>query len=86
MTHWMWFARRWKGHGLYGLFLVFMTVLSTAVFLCFPLFFRHMIDTLRTQLATADAAAGLALRDRLLMILGGHGHIREVLAFPDDRA
>lgn len=81
MTHWMWFARRWKGHGLYGLFLVVMTMLSTAVFLCFPLFFRHMIDALRGQLATADAAAGLALRDRLLMILGGLGILRFAVSF-----
>ena len=62
-----WFAALWKAHWSFALVLVCLTVVSTSVSLLFPLFFRHLIDTLSKGLASVTPAQGLALRKQLLL-------------------
>ncbi len=45
-NEWKFFWDLWKPHRLYGLFLVFLTLLATICSVLLPLFFKYLIDTL----------------------------------------
>ena len=81
MNHWRWFFNQWRGHFLYGLFLVGLTIVSASVAMAFPLFFRYLIDTLSASLGKMSLQDGLALRNHLLLILFGIGGCRFIAAF-----
>jgi len=76
LNHWKWFYDRWKGHGLFCLFLIFLTALSTIVAVATPLFFKYIIDKLSTSMTDPSIGETIALRNRFLWILLGIGMFR----------
>jgi len=69
MKHWQFFFRLWKEHPWAALWMVFLTAVSTSVFLGYPLFFRYLVDTLNLKIENSSSWELDAFRTKILLIL-----------------
>lgn len=74
--YWKWYAERWRGHLAFGLFLVLLTVVATAVSVVFPIFFKYLIDALASAAGSDSPDAMRSLRARFLALLFAIGLFR----------
>lgn len=76
MNRWLWVREQWRPYWIYGIGLVALTLVSTAVSVALPLFFKELIDRLMTGFAGLSPAEADSTRLRFILVLFGIGLLR----------
>jgi ATP-binding cassette subfamily B protein len=74
--HWKWFFHLWKGYFSFGLFLVFLTLLSTTVAIGYPIYFKYLLDGLEQKLSLSGTVKVEELTWSYITILFAIGSVK----------